>query len=66
MTPCPVIARMLFSDFFNVCIEVKKFFETPCSHNNPGKYSSILACYAMPTDKILQTCLRTVLPANSA
>jgi len=66
MTPCPVIARMVFSDFSNVCIEVKKGFEIPCSHNNPGEYSSILGCYAVPTGKILETCLRTVLPPNSA
>ena len=55
MTPCPVIARMVFSHFSHVCIEVKKGFEIPLTHKNTGEYSSILGCYAVPTGKILQT-----------
>jgi len=66
MTRCPVIARMVLSDFSHVCIELIKGFEIPRSHNNAGEYLSILGCHAVPTCQILQTCLRTVLPPTSA
>jgi len=45
----PIIARMVFSDFSHVCIEVKKGLEITRSHNNAGEYSSILECHAVTT-----------------